>query len=703
MSTTERRNLLDSKMVSWMMNISPISWLTEWIVRRWMRRRISDMTFREATLERAAAVGLEAMLQSIVTDVVDVLGYTGAMVATYEHGDALPVRAFYVDPRLASSEDIARWERQISGLVGRNIRITDAQTARVYIYEEKYAGNLSVRAAKAGGPVLSDELYDLFRPIAPPASRSIVRGIQRALGIRQVIAVPFFLEAEFQGRATREMVGNLFAAKRTRISEPDQLLLSAFGRQAAAAIDSERRRLQIEIAQKMTYRVQTSLHDEKEIYKWIAKGIVADLGYVGAMVAPYERDGSMPVQALCLDPAYGDMNDIRRWEQQLSRVIGEHISVDDPDTSRVYVHQPAYKDNLSVRAVKAGAPVTSDALYDLFRPVAPLSAQHVVQSIQRTLGIQQVIAAPFFLETVTEAGETERELVGNLFAATRSQTFKPSEIALLEAFAQQAAAGIRNARLYRQAEEQRMAAQMFGKMAFSAATAVHEMRNHIGVFRVYLSMLQSLPPEEALSQLERAGDVQTRLDQTTEILDTLGEPWRRVIEQRVDVNICVRNALERLDAAETADGAAVVLDLTEAALPIKTSADMLTEAFRVLIKNAIEAVEAAEAAEAADAGEAKARETGEVRIVSRRAPASDEMVITVADTGVGIPRQHLHKIFEIGWSSKDVGMGFGLFWTRDYVHGLGGHIDVESEAGEGTTFTVRLPLADEREQEVEDV
>jgi len=672
-----------------MMNISPISWLTEWIVRRWMRRRVSDVTFKEATLERAAAVGLEAMLQSIVEDVVDVLGYTGAMVATYEHGDALPVRAFYVDPRLASSEDIAHWEEQISRLVGRDIRITDAQVARVYIYEERYAGNLSVRAAKAGGPVLSDALYDLFRPIAPPASRPIVRGIQRALGIRQVIAVPFFLEAEVEGQATREMVGNLFAAKRTRISEQDQLLLSAFGRQAAAAIDSERRRLQIEIAQKMTYHVQTSLHDEEGIYEWIAKGVVTDLGYVGAMVAPYERDGSMPVQALHLDPAFGGRDDIRRWEQQLSRVIGEHISVDDPDTSRVYVHQEDYKDNLSVRAVKAGEPITSDALYDLFRPVAPSSAQHVVQGIQQTLGIQQVIAVPFFLETVTEAGETERELVGNLFAATRSQSFKPSEIALLGAFAQQAAAGIRNARLYRRAEEQRMAAQMFGKMAFSAATAVHEMRNHIGIFHIYLSMLRSLPPEAALDQLERIDDVQMRLDQVMEILDTLGEPWRRVTERWVDVNTCVRNAVERLDLEETAEDVEAVLDLTEAALPIKTSADMLTEAFRVLIKNAVEAVEVEE------------ERKGEVRITSRRVSTSDEMVITVSDTGVGIPRQQRHKIFEIGWSSKGAGMGFGLFWTRDYVQGLGGHINVESEEGEGATFTVRLPLAEG--EEIEDV
>lgn len=679
----ERAGFLDSNVISWLMNVSPVSWLTEWLVRLWMHQRVSERPFKEATLERAAAIGLEAMLQSIVKDVVDVLGYAGAMVATYEQGDALPVRALYVDPQLALPEDIAQWEKQISGLVGRPIRITDPQIARVYVYDEQYAGNLSVRAAKAGGPVLSDELYDLFRPIVPPASRSIVLGVQRALGIREVIAVPFFLEAEAEGQATREMVGNLFAAKRTHISEQDQMLLSAFGRQAAAAIDSERRRLQIEIAQDMTYQVQTSLHDADEIFEWIAKGIVSDLGYVGAMVASYEEDGSMPVRALHLDPAFGDMSDIRRWEEQLSRIIGKPISVQDPATSRVYVNREADQKNLSVRAAQAGEPITSDVLYDLFRPVVPPSARQVAQGIQQKLGIQQVIAVPFFLETVTETGETEKDLMGNLFAATRSRVFKPSEIALLRAFAQHAAAGIRNARLYRQAEEQRMAAQMFGKMAFSAATAVHELRNHIGVFRIYLSLLQSLPPEKAARQLERSSEVEARLDQVTEILDTLGEPWRRVTEDWVDVNVCVRKALGRLDVTEKRDGVEISLDLVEGPLLIKTSPDMMTEAFCVLIKNALDALEE--------------QDGGRLRITSRRDPALEEMEITVADTGVGIPRQHLSKIFDIGWSSKEVGMGFGLFWTRDYVQGLGGYIDVESEKGAGTTFSIRLPFTNEQE------
>ena len=52
------------------------------------------------------------------------------------------------------------------------------------------------------------------------------------------------------------------------------------------------------------------------------------------------------------------------------------------------------------------------------------------------------------------------------------------------------------------------------------------------------------------------------------------------------------------------------------------------------------------------------------------------------------------KLFELSWSTEkqEGGMGFGLVWTRDYIDGLGGSIQALSHVGEGTTFTIKLPL-----------
>ncbi|HRZ87272.1 MAG TPA: ATP-binding protein [bacterium] len=67
--------------------------------------------------------------------------------------------------------------------------------------------------------------------------------------------------------------------------------------------------------------------------------------------------------------------------------------------------------------------------------------------------------------------------------------------------------------------------------------------------------------------------------------------------------------------------------------------------------------------------------------------------LTVADTGVGIPRQFLKRIFEPFFSTKDAGYGIGLALSQKIVENHLGTIDVWSEEGKGSRFTVSLPLA----------
>jgi signal transduction histidine kinase len=71
----------------------------------------------------------------------------------------------------------------------------------------------------------------------------------------------------------------------------------------------------------------------------------------------------------------------------------------------------------------------------------------------------------------------------------------------------------------------------------------------------------------------------------------------------------------------------------------------------------------------------------------------DSQVITVSDTGPGIPRENLTKIFEPFFSTKAPGQGtgLGLFVSRGIVEKLGGTIEVASEIGHSARFSVRLP------------
>lgn len=72
---------------------------------------------------------------------------------------------------------------------------------------------------------------------------------------------------------------------------------------------------------------------------------------------------------------------------------------------------------------------------------------------------------------------------------------------------------------------------------------------------------------------------------------------------------------------------------------------------------------------------------------------SDDITITFKDTGVGIPPDVLQRIFEPFFTTKrEKGTGLGLSISYRIVQDHGGRIDVESEEGKGTTFTIRLPL-----------
>jgi signal transduction histidine kinase len=69
----------------------------------------------------------------------------------------------------------------------------------------------------------------------------------------------------------------------------------------------------------------------------------------------------------------------------------------------------------------------------------------------------------------------------------------------------------------------------------------------------------------------------------------------------------------------------------------------------------------------------------------------NDSIITVADTGVGIPESIKGKLFTPMFTTKSKGQGFGLAVIKRMTEALGGTVTFESKVGKGTTFTIRLP------------
>lgn len=77
----------------------------------------------------------------------------------------------------------------------------------------------------------------------------------------------------------------------------------------------------------------------------------------------------------------------------------------------------------------------------------------------------------------------------------------------------------------------------------------------------------------------------------------------------------------------------------------------------------------------------------------------DDVTFTIVDTGEGIPSEHLPKIFNLYFTTKPNGTGMGLSMAHQIVTEHSGRIEVESEVGRGTSFTILLPLELEKTSE----
>lgn len=151
-----------------------------------------------------------------------------------------------------------------------------------------------------------------------------------------------------------------------------------------------------------------------------------------------------------------------------------------------------------------------------------------------------------------------------------------------------------------------------------------------------------------------------------------------------DVATTARNAAEisktfwKTEPQETGMKIDLQLDLKGGCL-VRGRENEMFEVFVNLMKNATEALP----------------HGGAIGVTTYK--ATDEVVITVRDTGTGIAEPDLNRVFQPFWSSKGVGIGkgMGLAVSHGLVKRHGGTISVESAVGKGTTFTIRLPLSRE--------
>lgn len=222
-----------------------------------------------------------------------------------------------------------------------------------------------------------------------------------------------------------------------------------------------------------------------------------------------------------------------------------------------------------------------------------------------------------------------------------------------------------------------------------------------GVAHHFNNLLQVITGSTSLSLLElESGDLtqikptlESMLDavrlgaETVRRLQTFANIRADITEEEAatfDISATARNAAEiskPLWKAELEKRGARVnlrLDLEDGCL-VHGKENELFEVLVNLMRNAAEAMP----------------DGGDIQVATRK--EGDEVVINVRDTGIGIAAGDLPRVFQPFWSTRGVsiGKGMGLAVTHGLVKRHGGGISVQSRVGEGSTFTIRLPLSGE--------
>ena len=221
-------------------------------------------------------------------------------------------------------------------------------------------------------------------------------------------------------------------------------------------------------------------------------------------------------------------------------------------------------------------------------------------------------------------------------------------------------------------------------------TVNHEFRTPLTAINGHVDLLLDgaggeVPPEarDMLQAIERNGAKLQRLIDSTFASSRFEAFEGHSTAVPTDVGDLVLRVVERAEPLAAARGVALAVAGESPALLVAADGASLERALESIIDNAVKFTD----------------EGGQVTVAVDASPRSDQAIIRVSDTGIGIPADDIPRLFSRFFRAANAqdaaipGVGLGLSIAQQVVRAHGGTIGVESTIGQGTTMTVRLPAS----------
>jgi signal transduction histidine kinase len=359
---------------------------------------------------------------------------------------------------------------------------------------------------------------------------------------------------------------------------------------------------------------------------------------------------------------------------RVQRLVVEHQDAERAATARELerCYPPLLTNRLGVgKVLRTGEAEIYRRIDDEMAAGVAQDARHL--RLMREMGLASAMVVPL---------QARGRTLGALVFVTRdaARAYGAAELELACQLSVIAAMAIDNARLYDESQAANRAKADF------LAIISHELRTPLTAIIGYTELMQLGVPdpigEGQREQVERI-DVSARhlLRLIEEILTmaTLETGYLEARSEEVRLRELLEDARVIVSPVAAEKGLEVEVAEVPSGLVVQSDPDKLLQVILNLATNAV-----------------KFTEAGSVRL---GASAEEEHVaITVTDTGVGIDRKHWESVFLPFWQVEQPvtrragGTGLGLAITQRLIRLLGGSIEVDAEAGRGSTFTVRVPL-----------
>jgi signal transduction histidine kinase/ActR/RegA family two-component response regulator len=286
-----------------------------------------------------------------------------------------------------------------------------------------------------------------------------------------------------------------------------------------------------------------------------------------------------------------------------------------------------------------------------------------------------------------------------LHRVARAAAFGPADLHRLGVLAGQASLALENARIHEELKKRLAELEQWGRQALQsdklaavgmlAAGVAHEINNPLGFVISNLQALRDHLQGGASEFGELARDALHGAERIRVIARDL-RAFARTDEQGVDAVDINETVTATINIAhhQVKYRGTLVKDLAPSLPAINGNPGRLGQVFLNLVVNAAQALDPERIAQN--------------RVVVRTRQTRDAIDVQVADTGCGIPQENLARLFTPFFTTKprDIGTGLGLSICQDIVRQHRGSIRVESQVGEGTTFTVSLPIETGRKRTI---